>query len=85
MFKPHADGIIVDSQNGTESRWTFLVQLNSSYSGGSTIFYPSSTNIIKLEPKVGQAVVFHHRVKHEGSEVLAGTKYVLRADVMFQK
>jgi hypothetical protein len=28
-------------------------------------------------------LLFEHAVLHEGSEVLAGTKYVLRSDVLY--
>jgi hypothetical protein len=30
------------------------------------------------------ALIFYHKLYHEGSEVLTGIKYVLRTDVMYR-
>ncbi|MEQ1701420.1 MAG: hypothetical protein ABMA25_15030, partial [Ilumatobacteraceae bacterium] len=33
-------------------------------------------------PKTGMALLFQHRILHEGAVVTSGTKYVLRTDVI---
>jgi hypothetical protein len=36
-----------------------------------------------VRPVRGTALVFRHRLLHEGAPVLTGRKYVLRTDVMY--
>jgi hypothetical protein len=35
-------------------------------------------------PRIGSALIFHHYLEHEGSEVVEGTKYVLRTDIIYR-
>jgi len=37
-----------------------------------------------ITPKEGMALIFLHKLYHEGSEVLEGRKYVLRSDIMYK-
>ena len=57
---------------------TFMVYLNAGYKGGATRFEAA-----KAIGQLGLALVFHHGLIHEGSEVTAGVKYALRLDVMY--
>jgi predicted 2-oxoglutarate/Fe(II)-dependent dioxygenase YbiX len=80
-FSLHGDGAFVRSP--TEgSLLTFMVYLNEGFEGGETDFPDLETRIV---PKTGMALLFQHPLLHEGCEVLSGTKYVLRSDVMYSK
>jgi hypothetical protein len=55
---------------------------------GSTSFTinPSSSSnggMLRVTPKTGMALLFHHPILHRGDPVIAGRKYVLRTDVMY--
>ncbi len=89
-FKPHKDGIInIDAER--ETRITVLFYLNEDFSGGQTVLMPlgipadQMSSRIVIAPKAGSVLLFEHQTWHEGSEVLSGTKYVLRSDVIFEK
>ena len=77
-FKGHQDGSFIRNHKEA-SYFTFMVYLNEGCVGGETSFMEH-----KITPKQGMALVFLHRLYHEGSEVLEGVKYVLRTDVMYQ-
>ncbi|KAF9053551.1 hypothetical protein BDZ89DRAFT_1056147 [Hymenopellis radicata] len=93
-FGPHYDDYVLDEQSGQMSEWTLLIYLTGQedgVEGGQTIFYkdekcrPSETIIAPLTR--GAALLHRHGpdcMLHEGSKVLAGTKYVLRSDLMFK-
>lgn len=57
---------------------TFMIYLNEGYTGGETRF-----ESVSVAGKPGMALVFEHELLHEGAEVTAGVKYVLRSDVMY--
>jgi predicted 2-oxoglutarate/Fe(II)-dependent dioxygenase YbiX len=77
-FKWHKDGVYC--RNDKEiSMLTFLMYLNDGYEGGETSF-----NWDTIEPAQGMALVFPHRLTHQGSPVKSGIKYVLRTDVMYR-
>ena len=78
-FAWHLDGKVTDTR-GDETFLTFMVYLNDDFEGGSTDF-----NWEKVNPKRGRALVFPHRIRHQGSPVTAGAKYVLRTDVFFSQ
>ena len=80
-FKRHADGAFVRSPTEA-SVYTLLVYLNDGFEGGETIFhapYPGA-----IQPKTGLGLLFLHRILHEGAEVQAGVKYVVRSDIMYR-
>ena len=78
-FKMHRDGSY--ERNDTEfSIFSFLIYLNDDFEGGETEFRKVTT----VKPKTGMALVFHHPIRHEGKEIISGTKYVLRTDVMYK-
>jgi hypothetical protein len=76
-FKRHIDGRF--TRNAQEqSRITFMIYLNDDFEGGETTF-----DNLQIIPKAGTALCFIHEVKHEGSAIKGGIKYVLRSDVMY--
>jgi prolyl 4-hydroxylase len=78
-FKMHKDGSF--KRNPYEaSQYTFMIYLNDEYTGGETVF--ASGEIIR--PQSGTALIFHHPLRHEGSILMAGVKYVLRSDIMYR-
>lgn len=75
-FRMHKDGGL--QERGMDSRMSFLVYLNDDFVGGETDFREFS-----IVPETGMALVFVHETWHEGCALTAGTKYVLRSDVLF--
>ncbi len=80
-FKWHGDGSH-RRDNGEESQFTFMIYLNDDVEGGATNFRLDG-EVMSVTPRAGAALVFMHKHLHEGAEVLAGVKYVLRTDVMY--
>lgn len=67
---------------------TILIYLNENYTGGQTLIntrYDHKSEIITITPKTGQALCFGKDIKHSGEVVLEGTKYILKADVLFKR
>jgi hypothetical protein len=60
-----------------------MVYLNEKFEGGETVFFVEPEVIIK--PRAGSALLFQHPIIHEGSEVRAGVKYVVRTDLMYAR
>ncbi len=78
-FKMHRDGSY--HRNNKEcSYFSFLIYLNDDFEGGETEFYGFST----VKPKKGTVLIFRHPHRHEGKELIKGTKYVLRSDIMYR-
>jgi len=84
-FAAHRDGSFQRSR--TETSWmTFMVYLNDGYAGGRTRFdLASEPEPVVVTPEAGTALAFMHDRVHEGEEVRAGVKYVLRTDVMYRR
>ena len=78
-FKWHVDGSFKRDYFEV-SKLTVLFYLNDDYTGGETEF-----EHIKVLPKQGMALVFPHKLRHQGAELTQGAKYVLRSDVMYAK
>jgi len=58
-----------------------LVYFNDDFAGGETRFSePIERTIV---PRRGAALVFQHKLRHEGCEVRGGRKYAMRTDVMY--
>jgi hypothetical protein len=72
---------------GMQSWLTMLVFLNEC-SGGSVRFYRDREGqggpVFEVPPLLGMAVVFPHAAWHDAADVVAGRKYVLRADVLYR-
>jgi len=78
-FRGHQDGSYIRSK--TEfSRYTFMIYLNEGFEGGETKFLEHT-----IVPQKGMALIFLHKLYHEGAEVHSGTKYVLRSDIMYRR
>ncbi len=96
-FKPHRDAHFVDSDTGTESRYTMLIQLNDNFEGGCTSFphqiaTKSNSELINeqtlsVAPVCGNTLIFSQKLLHQGETVYVNEnhdcKYVLRSDIMF--
>ena len=58
-----------------------MIYLNDGFGGGATKFLDYEIDVV---PKTCMALLFQHRILHEGAVVTSGTKYVLRSDVMYR-
>ena len=84
-FAPHYDGTYQRSQDEA-SQVTFMVYLNQEFTGGETKFYLNHPyGEIAIKPQAGMALCFLHNLRHEGTTVKEGTKYVLRTDIMYRR
>ncbi|HWO20211.1 MAG TPA: 2OG-Fe(II) oxygenase [Kofleriaceae bacterium] len=79
-FAPHFDGAFIRDDR-QRSLLSLIVYLNEDFTGGVTTFHDWDVHVV---PRLGTALIFQHRLAHEGCEVIAGTKYVLRSDVMYE-
>ncbi len=55
--------------------------MNDDFEGGETEF----RKFDKITPKKETALVFKHRLRHEGKEIVCGEKYVLRTDITYER
>lgn len=90
-FDWHMDGAFV-RDTGEASQLTLLVYLNAGCRGGETLINLRRSGMVRVDdrlltvvPEEGTALVFRHDVLHTGALVTAGTKYVLRSDVMYRR
>lgn len=79
-FVRHFDGSFRRNAK-EESALTFMIYLNDAAEGGATRFLDLDLEVV---PRRGTALLFQHRLLHEGAEVTSGVKYVLRTDVMYR-
>jgi hypothetical protein len=89
--------ITLPSQPSVPARttWTLLLYLTSSSEGcigGETVFYPhdrrSANQEIPVPPETGMLLLHKHGndcLLHEGREVLAGEKWILRTDLCVRR
>ncbi|MEM6297427.1 MAG: 2OG-Fe(II) oxygenase [Bacteroidota bacterium] len=77
-FRGHQDGSFIRSATEA-SYFTCLLYLNEDFEGGQTTFIDQV-----IQPKTGMALIFWHKLWHEGQEVTSGEKHVLRTDVMYR-
>lgn len=82
-FRVHRDGHFVRPDGEEMSLLTALFFLNEDFEGGHTaIIEPAHAT--DITPCTGDVLLFEHSLLHEGREVTAGTKYVMRSDVMYR-
>lgn len=79
-FAPHYDGAFVRDAH-EESLLTFIVYLNDDFTGGETAFNDFG---VSVRPKAGQALLFQHRLLHESTPLVSGTKYAARSDILYR-
>ncbi|KAL2178076.1 uncharacterized protein P884DRAFT_242331 [Thermothelomyces heterothallicus CBS 202.75] len=97
FFKPHCDAPFVDARDPSrtfQTIFTIHLYLNDSDAevkgaelvGGATTFYSSDgKRRIDVHPKAGRVLIFQHRrLLHSGDDVLRGTKYTMRTDIMYE-
>ena len=81
-FDWHLNGCF-ERPTGERSFFTFMIYLNEDFEGGTTSFTinPSSTSnggMLRVTPKTGTALLFHHPILHRGDPVIRATN---RCDV----
>jgi len=85
-FGRHIDESAILSEN-RYTEYTVLMYL-SSCGGGETVFYNIRGKVLaSVVPQPGLMLLHRHGdvcLEHEGAKVVAGTKYVLRSDVVFE-
>lgn len=100
-FGPHYDGDFIVDPTSYRSLKTFMIYLNDDYDGGETAFSeshdlyfdaerkincsPEEAVFAKFKARRGDALIFDHKLLHEGQQVLSGCKYIMRSEVMYQK
>uniref|UniRef100_A0A6U1K1C9 Fe2OG dioxygenase domain-containing protein n=1 Tax=Tetraselmis chuii TaxID=63592 RepID=A0A6U1K1C9_9CHLO len=91
------DGVLKHDIYGDRwSQLTFVIYLNGDFDGGETSFHlpsagPGGERIVDTVPVAatqGAALCFYHGNHplshlHEGSVINAGTKYIIRTDVLY--
>jgi prolyl 4-hydroxylase len=78
QFRKHRDNSFIRNKDEA-SYFTFMIYLNDNFIGGQTTF-----NNLEIKPQQGSVLIFDHYLEHAGSEVIEGTKYVLRTDIMYR-
>lgn len=89
-FTVHQDGAHAPSA-ALRSHLTLQLYLTdaAAFRGGATRYYAGrgagAALLGEVRPEAGTAVVFDHRLWHDGEPVTGGTKYVLRTDVLYAR
>jgi WD40 repeat protein len=89
-FCIHRDGAYAPSPS-ERSHLTCMLYLNDrgEFSGGATRYYAERSESSELlgvvHPEAGTLIVFDHALWHDGEAVSAGTKYVMRTDVLYTR
>lgn len=84
FFAMHRDGRYMPPDMSEVSQYTVLIYLNDNYDGGFTTYYNSPNDVgVPIIPKKGSVVIQHQGCLHSVPPLISGTKYVLRAEVMY--
>ncbi|KAK7431921.1 hypothetical protein QQZ08_001540 [Neonectria magnoliae] len=95
-FKPHCDGPYWYEDGKREFQTHYTVHLylndsvvndpNSDLKGGATSFLNRKQDKrVDVNPKMGSVLIFQHsRLFHEGAQVIEGTKYTMRTDILYE-
>lgn len=78
-FDVHTDAPYVPGPR-SKSMYTLMLYLNDNFEGGETRF-PGLGRVIS--PRRGMALIFPHRVRHEGLPLISGTKYALHTFIIY--
>ena len=87
-FQAHEDGSYVTPDGKEISFYTLHLYLNSNPGGGGATTFHSDflDREVNVEPKPGRVLIFQHRrLLHSGADVIKGTKYTMRTDLMYKK
>lgn len=52
---------------------------------GRLVRSSKSAVLAAVQPRAGSAIVFNHRIMHEGERLTEGTKWIFRTEVMFKQ
>ncbi|KAJ4407306.1 hypothetical protein N0V82_009944 [Gnomoniopsis sp. IMI 355080] len=98
FFRPHCDSHYVESVDEKifKTFFTLHLYLNDSVAemgedaelvGGATSFLsPDDKRKIDVDPKAGRVLIFQQRrLNHAGDDVVKGTKYTMRTEIMYEK
>lgn len=80
-FSPHMDHWYQPNEHQI-TLLTVLVYFNEDFEGGETRFMEQIEEVVR--PRSGMAVLFQHKIRHEGCEVRGGAKYAMRTDVLYE-
>jgi prolyl 4-hydroxylase len=80
-FSPHMDHWYRPDERRITLH-TVLAYFNDDFEGGETRFEEQFDEVVV--PRRGMVAVFQHKLRHEGCAVLAGTKYAMRSDVVYE-
>ncbi|RFU78607.1 hypothetical protein TARUN_3577 [Trichoderma arundinaceum] len=89
-FKPHCDAAYRAENTGgpiLETYYTLHLYLSDEgLVGGATSFLSiNRKKRLDVNPKAGSVLIFQHPLLlHEGAEVIEGTKYTMRTEIMYQ-
>ncbi|KAG8168823.1 hypothetical protein KVR01_001572 [Diaporthe batatas] len=96
-FRPHCDGAFSEEVDGKifKTFFTIHLYLNDSVAeagesaglvGGATSFLSDDAKSkVDVNPKAGRVLIFQHRrLYHCGDDVVRGTKYTMRTDIMYE-
>lgn len=91
----HCDGTYETPDGKERSYFTLHLYLNDAedsrgqepLKGGATTFHSfNMQKRVDVVPKYGRVLMFQHRfLLHSGDDVISGTKYTMRTDIMFAK
>lgn len=94
-FKPHCDGCYETPDRKERSYFTLHLYLNDAdgkdgsqplVGGATTFFTYDMQRRMDVVPKAGRVLLFQHRgLLHSGDDVISGTKYTMRTDIMYAK
>ncbi|KAK7746311.1 hypothetical protein SLS53_002270 [Cytospora paraplurivora] len=97
FFKPHSDSSYGEEVDGKKLMTFFTIHLylNDSVAevgeeadlvGGATSFLSGNNKTkVDVDPKAGRLLIFQQRgLKHAGDDVVKGTKYTMRTDVLYE-
>ena len=91
-FNIHQDGVF-HANATTRSRLTFMLYLDGrdNFTGGDTLFFAdgpgtagAQIEIGRYRPQLGALIVFSHTLWHAGEMVSAGSKAILRSDLLYR-
>ena len=94
-YKAHCDGLYETPDRKERSYFTLHLYLNDAdgedgseplVGGATTFFTYDMQRRMDVTPKAGRVLLFQHReLLHSGDDVVSGTKFTMRTDIMFTK